>query len=99
GGFGGRVNPVSRAVAYRAELYLVGRRIGQLDVPDRARCLAHGGRNAFAAPAAETDGPVHRRALPNLLLPLGAHLGQVVGERERRARAFGAMDDDDVRRG
>ena len=58
--------------------------------------LLHVGGDAFVALAAHAGRPLHRRALADLGLPLGADLRQVVGEDERGARAVGAVHDGDV---
>src|SRR2546427_4878017 len=51
-------------------LDLVGRRVRQFDVSDRARRLADRSGNTLAAAAAQPHGPVHGRAFADLLLPL-----------------------------
>ena len=70
-------------------LVLLG--VGVLDVADRAVEALHVGGDALVALAADAGRPFHRGAVADLLFPLGADLGQIVGEDERGARAVGAV--------
>src|SRR5690606_30219058 len=87
---------VAGRVLHRSVGHGVLQRVGKLDIADRALDLLHVGRHAFVALAADAQRPGDRGAFADLLLPLGADLGQVVGEVEAGARAVGAVDDADL---
>src|SRR5690606_7027409 len=65
------------------------------DIADRTLDLLHVRGHALIALAAHAGGPLQRSAFAHLRLPVGADLGQVVGEVERGARTVGTVDDAD----
>src|SRR3954462_4448364 len=71
------------------ELVLLGVRV--LDVADGAVDLLHVRRDASVALSTPARRPLDRRALAHLVREFRAHLRDVVGPEEGRARAVGAM--------
>src|SRR6266404_2167874 len=76
------------------ELVLV--RVRQLDVADAAFRLLDDAGDAFVPLAAQPGGPIHALSRARARLPLGRHLGQVVGEDRGGARAVAAVGYDDL---
>jgi hypothetical protein len=80
-----RGDEVPVLVLHQREGHLVLLHVGVLDIADGVRQALHERCDALVALAAGTRGPVHGGAFTDLALPLGAHLGQVVGEDEGRS--------------
>ena len=74
---------------------LIGSRVRQLDVADRSGRVFHLPGHALVALAAEPHRPLHRGAAADLLVPLRAHLTEIVDPDVRGATAVGAMDHED----
>ncbi len=82
---------------HRRHLVLQG--VGVLDVPDGAFRLDHVVGDALVALRADACRPFDARVGADIVAPIGADLGQIVGEDERRPGTVRAMHDDDrVRR-
>src|ERR1019366_1970443 len=95
----GRGHVVARGVPQAGVAQVVLLRVGQLGVAYRAGHLLHLARDALVALAAYADRPAHGGSLPDLFLPGGAHLAQIVREYVGGAAPVRAVDNDDVQVG
>src|SRR5205807_9264622 len=86
---------LARLVPDRPDGELVLDRVRQLHVAERARRALDLAGDALVAFAAQTDRPLDRRPAPDLLLPLVAHLGEIVREDIGRAAPVRPVHDDD----
>src|SRR5262249_19953944 len=86
---------VARGVLYASIVNVVLDGVDELDVAESAIDLADLTGNAFIAFGAEAYRPLHAGALADAVLPIGAHLGEVIGPDEAGARTIGAMHDHD----
>src|SRR5262249_37188336 len=72
------------------------RRVDQFDVADRVWRLLEQATHAFVALASQTHRPVDRSTFADLIFPIAADLGEIVGPNVGGAAAVGAVNDDDV---
>src|SRR6267378_472734 len=94
-----RLDEFPHGIFYRSVGNLVLHRIDELDVADGIGRLLDETGNVLVALAAESNGPVHRGALANFVLPVRADFGKIVGPDIRRAAAIRTVNDNDVVRG